>query len=132
MSVRGIRGAIQIEADTVEAIYRGTHDLLQALAEANPGLAPQDLASANFSLTDDLTAAYPAQAARDLPGWEWVPLFCSREIRVPDGLPRCLRILLHWNTDLPQQSIQHIYLGPAAQLRPDVNGRAARLNSAQA
>ncbi len=81
---------------------------------------PQDLASALFTVTEDLSAAYPAAAAREL-GWTDVPLICAREIPVPGGLPRCIRVLLHWNTDLPQSAIRHVYLGAAAALRPDLD-----------
>jgi chorismate mutase len=86
---------------------------------ANPSLAPEDLASVFFTLTDDLSAAYPAQAARQL-GWVDVPLLCAREINVSHALPRIIRVLLHWNTDLPQSAIRHVYLDRAIALRPDL------------
>ena len=92
---------------------------LTALCEANPGLEPADLASAMFTLTPDLQAVHPARAARDL-GWDQVPLMCAVEIAVPGSLPRCIRILLHWNTDLPQSAIHHVYLHAAIALRPDL------------
>ena len=88
--------------------------------EANPTLHPDDLASGLFTTTEDLCSAYPAQAAREM-GWTQVPMICSREIPVPGGLPRCIRVLLLWNTDLPQNKIRHIYSGDAANLRPDLN-----------
>jgi chorismate mutase len=121
MAVRGIRGAIAVRQDEAGAILEATQELLLAILAANPGLEPADIGSVFFTLTEDLAATYPAQAARDL-GWGQVPLLCGREIPVPDGLPRCLRVLIHWNTDLPQHAIQHVYLGEAACLRPDVNG----------
>jgi chorismate mutase len=121
MPLRGVRGANQVESDTAEAISRATRELLLAISEANPSLEPQDLASVLFTLTDDLTADYPALAARDLPGWHMVPLLCSREIPVPNGMPRLLRVLLHWNTDLRQDQVVHVYLGAASRLRPDLN-----------
>lgn len=119
MAVRGIRGATVTEADRPEAILAATRELLQAILAANPTLCAQDLGSAFFTLTEDLSAAYPAQAAREL-GWDAVPLICSREIPVPHSLPRCIRVMLHWNTDLPQDAIRHVYLSAAAQLRPDL------------
>jgi chorismate mutase len=94
--------------------------LLQAILVANPTLKTADLASVFFTVTDDLVSAYPARAAREL-GWENVPLMCSREIPVPGSLSRCIRVLLHWNTDLPQHAIYHVYLGASAELRPDLN-----------
>ena len=120
MPLRGVRGATQVEEDTHEAIAAATQELVTALLEANPSLEPQDLASVFFTVTDDLSANYPALAARDLPGWQRVPLLCGREIPVPTGMPRALRVLLHWNTDLGQEEIAHVYLGAAARLRPDL------------
>ncbi|MDX1435713.1 MAG: chorismate mutase [Anaerolineales bacterium] len=121
MPVRGIRGAVQVEADTAEAISHATRDLLLQILESNPSLAPQDLASVFFTVTDDLCADYPALAARTLPGWQMVPLLCGREIPVTAGLPRTLRVLMHWNTDLAQDQVAHVYLGPASRLRPDLH-----------
>jgi chorismate mutase len=120
MPVRGVRGAVQVDADTAEAISRATKNLLEAILDANPSLAPQDLASVFMSLTEDLSADYPALAARELPGWKMVPLLCGREIPVATGMPRVLRVLLHWNTGLPQDQVVHVYLGAAGRLRPDL------------
>ena len=118
MPVRGIRGAAQASTDTPEAILQSTRRLLTALLETNPTLQPEDIASIFFTVTGDLNAAYPAQAAREM-GWCSVPLMCSREISVPGSLPRCIRILIHWNTEQPQSSIHPVYLGAAATLRPE-------------
>ena len=120
MPVRGIRGAIVVDQDQSETVLAATRELLQAICAANPLLQPDDLASAIFTVTGDLTSIYPAQAARQL-GWVHVPLLSAREIDVPGGMPRCIRVLLHWNTDLPQTEIQHVYLGAAASLRPDLS-----------
>jgi chorismate mutase len=119
MALRGIRGATVSEADQPEMILAATRQLLEAILSANPSLSPGDIASALFTVTDDLCSAYPAQAARQL-GWVQVPLMCAGEIPVPGSLPRCIRVLVHWNTDLPQAEIQHVYLGQAASLRPDL------------
>jgi chorismate mutase len=119
MSVRGIRGATTISEDTAEAILLATRELLLAILEANPSLQPNDIASAFFTVTEDLRAVYPAQAAREL-GWEEVPLMCAQEIPVKGSLPKCIRVLISWNSDLPQPEIHHIYLHDAARLRPDL------------
>lgn len=119
MPVRGVRGAIDVSDNRSESILAATQELLSAILEANPTLRSEDLASGIFTTTEDLSAAYPAQAAREM-GWNAVPMICSREIPVPGGLPRCIRVLLQWNTDLPQGSIRHVYLGAAASLRPDL------------
>lgn len=119
MPVRGVRGAAIAERDDAEAILASTRDLLQAILEANPGLEPAAVGSAIFTVTEDLKAAYPARAAREL-GWVQVPMMCAREIPVPGGLARCIRVLLHWNTDRAQGDIRHVYLGEAGRLRPDL------------
>ena len=119
MPVRGIRGAIDVINDQPEAVLAAARELLEAILLANPALKPADLASVLFTVTDDLQSVYPAQAARQL-GWGNVPLMCAREIQVPGGLPRCVRVLLHWNTDLEQAGIRHVYLRGAVSLRPDL------------
>jgi len=86
---------------------------------ANPSLNTVDLASIWFSATPDLKSAYPAAAARQM-GWTDVPLMCVQEMAVPDSLARCIRVLLHWNTELPQEAVRHVFLGEAATLRPDL------------
>ena len=120
MPVRGVRGATVASADTGEAILKATQELLQAMLEANPSIQPEDIASALFTVTDDIHAVYPAQAARQM-DWTLVPLMCAQEMLIPAGLPRCIRVLLHWNTELPQSAIQHVYLGAAEKLRPDLS-----------
>ena len=120
-TIRRHRGAIQVPEDTPEAILAATRELLLALAEANPTLAPAALASSFFTATPDVCAVHPALAARQL-GWVQVPLLCAQEIPVPGSLPRVIRVLAHWNTALPQSQVRHAYLGPAAGLRPDLSG----------
>jgi chorismate mutase len=88
------------------------------MIQAN-GVAAQDVASAFFTVTPDLTAAFPARAAREI-GWQHVALLDAQEIPVPGSLPRCVRVLVHWNTDRSQEQIQHVYLRGAAALRPDL------------
>lgn len=120
MPVRGVRGATVAPNNEPDAILIATTGLLRAIQEANPTLQPADLASALFTTSQDLTAAYPAEAARQL-GWTEVPLMCALEIPVPGSLEHCIRVLLHWNTALSPADIRHVYLGAAAQLRPDLN-----------
>ena len=117
--LRGIRGATAVETDQPEEILQATQELLERILQANPSLRPTDIASAIFTVTPDLRSAYPARAAREI-GWERVPMLCAQEIPVPNGLPLCIRVLIHWNTDLPSEAVQHVYLHQATSLRPDL------------
>jgi chorismate mutase len=119
MPVRGIRGAITVHVDEPEVILNATNELLQAVSNANPDLQTEDIASVLFTTTDDLNSVYPARAAREM-GWDLVPLMCAQEIAVPGSLPKCIRVLIHWNTYLSQKQIQHVYLKEATSLRPDI------------
>lgn len=119
MTLRGIRGATTVSADEKEQILSATHELLTSILEANPALQTEDIASAIFTVTEDLASAYPALAARQM-GWNQVPMICAREIPVPGGLPLCIRVLIHWNTEREQSAVQHAYLREAVRLRPDL------------
>ena len=119
MPTRGIRGAITVHEDQPETIIEATQELLLAIMAANPELQVDDIASTIFTVTEDLSAAFPARAAHNL-GWDRVPLMCAREISVPGSLSGCIRILIHWNTNLTQTQIHHVYLKDAASLRPDL------------
>jgi chorismate mutase len=116
--LRGIRGAIGIEADTREAILGGTRDLLARMAAEN-GVEPDGVSMILFTATPDLTAAFPATAAREL-GWTRVPLMCSPELDVTGALPRIVRVMILADTDRSAREIRHLYLGRAAALRPDL------------
>jgi len=119
MTIRGIRGATTVAADQPDLILQATRELLEAILDENLQMRPEDVASAIFTVTDDLASTFPAQAARQM-GWELVPMLCGREIPVPDSLPRVIRVLVHWNTELPQSEIKHVYLREAVKLRPDL------------
>ena len=121
--IRGVRGATTAEANTREAILAATNELLCLMIEAN-NIRPDDVASAIFTTTIDLNADYPALAARAL-GWHDVALLCMHEMNVPHGLKQCIRILLHWNTEVAAREVKHVYLRGAVNLRPD---RAFSLN----
>jgi len=119
MSIRGIRGATTVQGDEPDLILEATRELLEAILEANSGMTPEDVASALFTVTDDLAATFPAQAARQM-GWGLVPMMCAREIPVPGSLRRVIRVLVHWNTETLQNEITHVYLRDAVKLRPDL------------
>ena len=119
MPIRGIRGATTVSADEPDLILQATRELLEEILAENKGMQPEDVASAIFTVTDDLISTFPAQAARQM-GWDLVPMLCGREIPVPASLPRVIRLLVHWNTELPQSEIKHVYLKDAVKLRPDL------------
>lgn len=119
MTTRGLRGATTIESDSRDSVLAATRELLEAILRANPSLHTADIASAVFTVTEDITSAYPALAARQI-GWDLVPMICAREIPVVDSLPLCIRVLIQWNTDLPQESVKHVYLRQAVNLRMDL------------
>ena len=118
MACRGVRGATTIKRNEREEILSATRELLALLIRRND-IEAEDVASAIFTTTPDIDAEFPALAARQL-GWLDVPLLCGHEMTVPTGLPLCVRVLIHWNTDRAQQEIHHIYVRDAESLRPDL------------
>ena len=119
MTIRGIRGATTVQADQPEFILAATQELLQAIFFANKGLHTEDISSILFTMTNDLASVHPALAARQM-GWDRVPMMCVNELYVPGSLPRCIRVLLEWNTETKQKNIRHVYLHDATTLRPDL------------
>ena len=119
MWCRGVRGATTADGNTREDILTATRQLLALMIRLN-GMEPEHVASAIFSLTRDLDAVFPALAARQL-GWLDVPLLCTYEVDVPGSLRRCIRVLIHWNTEKPQSEIRHVYVKDAERLRPDIS-----------
>lgn len=118
MMCRGVRGATTVEANDRAQILQATRQLLALMIRAN-GIDREDVGCASFTVTKDLDAEFPALAARQL-GWLDVPLLCSYEISVPGSLGRCIRILIHWNTEKSQSEVRHVYLKDAQRLRPDL------------
>lgn len=119
MTTRGIRGATSAANNTAADILDTTRELLLGIMSVNPSLNSEDVSHAIFTVTHDLDAAFPAKAAREL-GWTNVPLLCTQEIPVPTDVPRVIRVLIQWNTELAQNEITHVYLREAVALRPDI------------
>ncbi len=90
-----VRGAVQVEANTEEAIGRASQRLIVALMENN-SIEPTEMISVLFTATPDLDADFPATAAREV-GLSAVPLICAREIPVPGKMERVIRVLVHFN-----------------------------------
>lgn len=118
MKVRGIRGATTVDIDQADDILQATTELLQLMIKRNR-LEVDDLAAVVFTVTSDIQAVYPAQAAREM-GWTQVALLGAAEMNVPEGLPHCIRVLMLVNTELPTHELVHVYLRKAAQLRNDL------------
>lgn len=117
MYCRGIRGAITVDNNDRQEILAATTELLSLMVHEN-NVRTEDIASASFTLTDDLDAVFPALAARQI-GWKEVPLICMREIPVPNSLEKCIRVLLLVNTTCSASEIEHIYMRKAVSLRPE-------------
>ena len=113
--VRGLRGATTADSNTREAILKATSELLGRLVDAND-VHPDDVAAAMFTTTEDLNAEFPALAARQM-GWGYVALMCGHEMKVPDSLAQCIRVLLLVNTEKAPQELSNIYLKGAKTLR---------------
>ena len=117
MPVRGIRGATTAAKNEERAIYAATLELLETITKLN-GVRAEDVGYIWFTVTDDLNASFPADAARAGMGWTAVPLICGREIPVPGALAMCIRVLLAWNTAKTQAEVRHAFLHGARALRP--------------
>lgn len=117
MRVRGVRGATTVKRNDADEILEATRELLSTIVQVND-IDIEDITSIYLTTTSDIDATYPAFAARQL-GWFDLALMCGHEMDVPGGLPLCVRVLIHWNTDRTQKEISHVYLREAKSLRPD-------------
>lgn len=116
--VLALRGATTVDADTREQVHARVKELLAAMFERN-GLTVDDVISALFTATDDIRSCFPAEAARAF-GMGAVPLLCARELDVEGGTPRCIRVMLHIETDRTRDQLRHVYLEGAVGLRDDL------------
>jgi chorismate mutase len=121
MPVRGVRGAITVNENTQSEILAATRELLREMITKNQLEDFSEIVSVIFTTTPDVTASFPAEAAREL-GMSQVPLLCASEIAVPGAVPRAIRVLLHVNTEKKQCEMAHIYLRDAKKLRKDLSG----------
>ena len=117
-SVRAVRGATTVDADTPEQVSSRMQELLADLLERN-SLDHDDVISIVFTATGDVVSMFPAAAARAM-GLGDVPLLCARELDVVGSTPRCLRVLVHVATDLTRAELHHVYLHGARGLRDDL------------
>lgn len=117
--MRGIRGATTVEHNNKDEVIAAVRELLEEMLTANK-LEPTGIGAAIFSATRDVDAVFPAFAARTLEGWDMVPLFDAQQLEVEGALPRCIRVLLLTDLEVPQSEVQHIYHQRATSLRPDL------------
>ena len=119
MAMRGLRGATTVSRDDKEEIWQAAKILVEDLLQKND-ISSEVIGAAIFSMTEDLTAAFPSTGVRSLPGFDMVPLFDARQCAIEGSLPRCIRVLLLIDTDKNQQELRHVYQAGAAALRPDL------------
>ncbi len=119
-AVRALRGATTFDEDTDDQITERVQTLVREMLTRN-GIDKNDLISVIFTATDDLTATFPATAARGV-GLGDVPLLCARELAVDAGTPRCIRVLMHLTTERSRADLRHVYLEGAKGLRDDLPG----------
>ena len=118
ITVRGLRGATTLEADTVEQVTERSQELMRQILARND-LCEDDIVSVLFTATADVNSAFPATAIREI-GFGAVPLLCAAEIAVPGSMPLCIRVLLHVHTTKTKEEIHHVYLHGAQGLRDDL------------
>lgn len=116
--VRAIRGATTLDTDERDHLIARTQELIHLIFERND-LSEEDLISLVFTATDDISSAFPAEAAREA-GFTHTPLLCARELEITGGIRRCIRVLVHAYTDRQPRALRHVYLHDARQLRTDL------------
>jgi len=121
--IRGVRGAITISKNEASEILEQTRRLVLQMAKEND-IDPDEVASVIVSTTTDISAAFPAKAVRTIDGWTYVPVMCTHEMDVPGSMPLCIRVMMHVNTKLAQDKIQHVYMNEAVKLRPDLSQKS--------
>ncbi|WP_243386579.1 chorismate mutase [Bacillus kexueae] len=117
--IRGIRGAITVEENEANSIIEATEKLIKRMVNENE-IKPDYIASVFISATNDLNASFPARALRNFSGWSFVPVTCMQEMAVPGSLEKCVRVMMHVETNKAQKDIKHVYLEGAKNLRPDL------------
>jgi chorismate mutase len=113
-----LRGAITCDENSKAEIDEKTQRLVKEMLARN-GVAHEDIVSILFTATDDLTAEFPATAARML-GLGDVPLMCARELGVAHGKPMCIRVMMHFYGTHARRDLHHVYLEGARNLRDDL------------
>lgn len=118
MNIWAVRGATTVSKDKPAEVLVATSEMLTEIFERN-SIVPENIVSIMFTVTSDIRSEFPAVAARDL-GLTSTPLMCAQEIAKKGSLPLCIRVLIHFHTDLTKTQIQPVYLNNAVKLRPDL------------
>jgi chorismate mutase len=121
----GVRGATTADKNNPEAIYEATVEMVSQLVSTNK-IEQEDIVHVIFTVSPDITADFPAKAARLGLGWDTVPMICAQEIDVPLEIKFCIRILITTYSRLARDQIKHIYLKEASKLRPDLSVNKAK------
>ena len=119
MALRGLRGATTVEENSQKAIWQAAQLLVTELMSVNQ-IHPDTIGAVIFSCTKDLNAAFPSAGVRQLPAFQYLPLFDTIELDVKDSLPKCVRVLILADIDKTPLEVCHVYLGDAKKLRPDL------------
>ncbi len=119
MVTRAIRGATTVEEDREELVLQATEALIIEMVEQND-IEIEDIASVIVSTTTDVNSVFPARAIRSIEGWAYVPVMCTHEMDVPGAIQKCIRLMMHVNTNKTQREMEHIYQNEAVRLRPDL------------
>ena len=117
-TLRALRGATTLDEDSAEQMTERVVALLEQLFDRN-GIDHDDVVSVMLTATPDLVAMFPATAARTF-GLGDVPLICAQELAIEGSTPRCVRVLMHLQTDRARDELHHVYLEDARNLRDDL------------
>ena len=120
MKAVAIRGAVTVENNEAEEIKSATLSMVEQIIEKNQFLR-EDIIMVFMTMTADLTAFTASSAIRLGMDWHDVPFFTSLEPNIEGGLKKCIRVLIQVQSQKAKHEINHVYLGEAAKLRPDLN-----------
>ena len=114
-----IRGAITVNENSVKEIKTALKNLLSEIFKQNK-LDKSKITNIIFTVTDDIDAINPATVAREELKLDSIPMLCVQEMKVPNDLPRCIRVMVNVYSEITKENVKHIYLGSANELRPDL------------
>ncbi len=123
MKTLAIRGATTVEKNEKMCILNETKILIQKIIDMND-LQEENIVSIIFTMTRDLDEVYASVAVRELLLLNDIPLLNFEEKYIKNSLDKCIRVLMHVNTNIEKNKIAHIYLNEAKKLRTDLSMRS--------